>query len=91
MKANYNRKVKVRERAVCFRKKMNDGRLLAFCVCQNTVYDKFSWENDKDIIYLDCENNEQLDKLIASLQQLRDENAEETANESNEKPEQEDC
>lgn len=81
MKANYNRKVNVREKAVCFRKKTDEGRVLGFCVYQNTVFDRMT--NDRDIVYLDCENDEQIDKLIAGLQQLKEGKTDEQTNESN--------
>lgn len=64
MKANYNRKVKVREKAVAFRTKE-----AVFCLVQSTLYKKM--ENDKDIVYLDFENDEQIDKLINTLHELK--------------------
>lgn len=64
MKANYNRKVNVKEKAVAFRTKE-----AAFCLIQSTLYDRLI--NDKDIVYLDFENEEQIDKLISTLQELK--------------------
>lgn len=64
MKANYNRKVNVKEKAVAFRTKE-----AAFCLIQSTLYDRLT--NDKDIVYLDFENEEQIDKLINTLQELK--------------------
>ncbi len=64
MKANYNRKVNVKEKAVAFRTKE-----AAFCLIQSTLYDRLT--NDKDIVYLDFENKEQIDKLINTLQELK--------------------
>lgn len=64
MKANYNRKVKVREKAVAFRTKE-----AAFCLAQNTLYDRVA--NDKDVVYLDFEDKTQIDKLINTLQELK--------------------
>ena len=82
MKANYNRKVNVREKAVAFRTKE-----AAFCLVQSTLYDRLT--NDKDIVYLDFENEEQIDKLINTLQELKkrtykkeEENADESKAES---------
>lgn len=64
MKANYNRKIKAREKTVAFRTKE-----AAFCIIQSTLYDRM--ENDKDVIYLDFENEKQIDKLINTLQELK--------------------
>lgn len=64
MKANYNRKVNVKEKAVAFRTKE-----AAFCLIQSTLYDRLT--NDKDIVYLDFESEEQIDKLINTLQELK--------------------
>lgn len=64
MKANYNRKLNVKEKAVAFRTKE-----AAFCLIQSTLYDRLT--NDKDIVYLDFENEEQIDKLINTLQELK--------------------
>ncbi len=64
MKANYNRKIKAREKAVAFRTKE-----AAFCIIQSTLYDRM--ENDKDVVYLDFENEKQIDKLINTLQELK--------------------
>lgn len=78
MKANYNRKVNVREKAVAFRTKK-----AAFCLAQSTLYDRLT--NDKDIVYLDFENEEQIDRVINTLQELKKrthEKEEEKANES---------
>lgn len=64
MKANYNRKLNIKEKAVAFRTKE-----AAFCLIQSTLYDRLT--NDKDIVYLDFENEEQIDKLINTLQELK--------------------
>lgn len=64
MKANYNRKVKAKERAVAFRTDKS-----VFCVTQSTIYDRLP--DDKDIVYLDFENEQQIDKLINTLQALK--------------------
>lgn len=64
MKANYNRKISARERSVTFRAK--DA---AFCILQSNIYGRFP--NDKDTVYLDFENEEQIDKLINTLQELK--------------------
>lgn len=64
MKANYNRKVNVKEKAVAFRTKG-----AAFCLIQSTLYDRLT--NDKDIVYLDFEDEKQIDKLINTLQELK--------------------
>lgn len=64
MKANYNRKIKAREKAVAFRTKE-----AAFCIIQSMLYDRM--ENDKDVVYLDFENEEQIDKLINTLQEIK--------------------
>lgn len=82
MKANYNRKVNVREKAVAFR-----TTKAAFCLAQSTLYDRLT--DDRDIVYLDFENEEQIDKLINTLQELKkrtykkeEENADESKAES---------
>lgn len=64
MKAYYNRKIKVREKAVAFRTKES-----VFCIAQNTLYGRTP--DDKDIVYLDFENEEQIDRLINTLQELK--------------------
>lgn len=64
MKANYNRRVKAKERAVAFRTDKS-----AFCIAQSTIYDRLP--DDKDIVYLDFENEQQIDKLINTLQALK--------------------
>lgn len=69
MKANYDRKINVRERAVTFRAKDADGTVSAFCIIQNTLYGRTA--DDKDVVYLDFENQEQIDKLINTLQELK--------------------
>ncbi len=79
MKANYNRKPKnVREKAVAFRTKE-----AAFCLVQNTLYGRTP--DDKDVVYLDFEDDTQIDKLINTLQALKDlthKKEEEKSNES---------
>lgn len=78
MKANYNRKPKnAREKAVAFRTKE-----AAFCLAQSTLYGRTP--NDKDIVYLDFENDAQIDKLINTLQVLKSthKKVEEESNES---------
>lgn len=82
MKANYNRKPKhIREKAVAFR-----TAKAAFCLVQNTVYDRV--EGDKDIVYLDFEDDKQIDKLINTLQELKKRTYEkETEDGDNEQPE----
>lgn len=70
MKANYNRKPKnLREKAVAFRAKGTDDAVYAFFVAQNTVYERMS--DDKDVVYLDFEDEGQIDKLINTLQDIK--------------------
>lgn len=64
MKANYNREIEVREKSVAFRTKK-----AIFCIIQNTLYDRMG--NDEDVVYLDFENEEQIDRLINTLQELK--------------------
>lgn len=88
MKANYNRKPKnVREKAVTFRAKGTGGSVFAFCVIQNTLYERMP--DDKDVVYLDFEDETQMDKLINTLQDMKkrayqkvEENADESKAES---------
>lgn len=70
MKANYNRKVNIRERAVSFRAKNK----ITDTVYRMDIYQSNLFGNDlniKDITYLDFENEEQIDKLIKGLQSLK--------------------
>ena len=70
MKANYNRKINVREKAVAFRARNNDDEnVFTFCLIQNTLYGRTT--DDRDIVYLDFENPEQIDKLINTLQDIK--------------------
>lgn len=70
MKANYNRKPKnVREKAVSFRAKNPEGTVYAFCVIQNTLFNRMT--DDKDVVYLDFEDTTQIDKMINALQDLK--------------------
>lgn len=64
MKANYNRKVKAREKSVAFRTEKS-----VFCIAQSTIYDRLS--DDRDVVYLDFENEQQIDKLINTLEALK--------------------
>lgn len=71
MKANYNRKVNIRERSVSFRvKNKNTDAVYRMDIYQNNLYGNEL--NVKDTTYLDFENEEQIDKLIKGLQSLKD-------------------
>ncbi len=70
MKANYNRKPKnVREKAVAFRAKGAESSVFAFCVIQNTLYERMP--DDKDVVYLDFDDEKQIDRLINTLQDIK--------------------
>lgn len=79
MKANYGRKVNIREKSVLFRSKKKDDKYSMFCLYQSNLYGNIA--DDKGVVYLDFENEEQIDKLIDALTRLKD-NSEETQNDS---------
>lgn len=65
MKANYNKKPKIDERSITFRTKKS-----FFSVYQNTLYDRLP--QDRNTVYLDFKNEEEIDKLINTLQVLKE-------------------
>lgn len=69
MKANYNRKINVKEKAVTFRAKSKEGTISAFCIMQNTLFDRVP--DDRDVVYLDFEDETQVDKMINTLHELK--------------------
>ena len=76
MKANYGKKkLNIREKSVMFRTKKDD-KYSMFCIYQNNVFGNI--EDDKDMVYLDFESEDQVDRLIDALTKLKD-NSEENA------------
>jgi hypothetical protein len=70
VKANYNRKLNIRERAVSFRvKNENTDTVYRMDILQSNLFGNEL--NVKDTTYLDFENEEQIDKLINGLQNLK--------------------
>lgn len=65
MKAYYKQRMATTEKAVAFRTKS-----AAFCLLQSTLYGRMP--KDDGVVYLDFENEEQIDKLINTLQSLKD-------------------
>lgn len=70
MKSYYKQRMKDSEQAIAFRiKNENTDQVLGMCIYQNTFFDRI--KDDDGIVYLDFENEEQIDKLIKSLEELR--------------------
>lgn len=70
MKSYYKQRMKDNEQAVAFRiKKENTDKVLGMCIYQNTIFDRI--KEDDGIVYLDFENEDQLDKLIKSLEDMK--------------------
>ena len=70
MKANYNRKINIKEKSVCFRvKNQSAGTVYRMDVYQSNLYGNEL--KVKDTTYLDFENEEQVDNLIKGLKSLK--------------------
>lgn len=67
MKSNKN-KMNISEKAVAFRAKKED-RILTFCLYQSNLYDRML--DDDDVVYIDFQNDAEIDSLINALQVLK--------------------